>query len=158
MLLHILYHSAHTHLLLLRLSKIPSGQDILHHTYLKPTTEKKNPHLLLKVKDTSSLQFQNSFSVNMLLSVCVYSKILMARKKEAPKEEWGCWKKQDLHKEKHRNGGLGYVSGKNNIRRGLLSLYCGLRVFLLCQLIAYTLYLKFGKLILKLNGNEKGQE
>lgn len=81
------------------------------------------------MKDTSSLQFQNSFSVNMLLSVCVYSNILMVRKKEAPKEEWGCWKKQELHKEKHRNGGLGYVSGKNNIGKGLLSLCCGLRGF-----------------------------
>lgn len=45
------------------------------------------------------------------------ARFLIARKRKAPKEEIGYWKKQELHKEKRRDGGLSYVVRKNSIEK-----------------------------------------
>lgn len=64
----ILCHSSHTHLLLLRFPETPSGQDILHLTYLKPPP-RKTPHLLFKAQGHFLSSASKQFLCNILLKV-----------------------------------------------------------------------------------------
>lgn len=108
-------------------------------SYLPQTNSRKISHLLLKVKDTSCLEFRNSFSVNATLRTPAQSGILIASAEKEPEEESGCWKMSKTSTEKitermharlettYRDGRMGYAAGKDNVGKGPLPLSYGLR-------------------------------
>lgn len=113
--------SAHTHLLLLRTPKVPSGQGTQHHTYLKPTAEKARTSSS-RWRTLPAFKFRNSFSVNATLRTPAQSGILIASAEKEPEEETGCWKMSKTSTEKNHRAYASKV--RDHLQRWTNGLCC----------------------------------